>query len=127
MHLWDHNIPQAALTLNIFRPSRINPRLSAEAHLNGHFNFNATPLAPPGTKILIYETPNQQRSWAPHGVDGWYAVPARKHYRCYHIYFPNMRAERIAKTFQFFPNTALSPNSIPSTTQLKRPESSPKR
>ena len=59
MHLWDRNIPQATLTLNLLRQSRINPRLSAEAQLNGPFNFNATPLAPPWTKVLIYDTPNQ--------------------------------------------------------------------
>ena len=104
MHLWNRNIPQATLNLNLLRPSRINQRLLAEAQLNGPLNFNATPLAPPGTKILIYETPDQQRSWAPHGVDGWYIGPARKHYQCYCIYVPNMRAECVAKTFQFFPN-----------------------
>ena len=57
MHLWYHNIPQATITLNLIRSSRINPCVSAEAQLNGPFDFNATPLAPPGTKILIYETP----------------------------------------------------------------------
>ena len=64
MHLWDRNIPQATITLNLLRPSRINPRLSSEAQLNGPFNFNATPLSTPGTKVLIYDTPKQRRSWA---------------------------------------------------------------
>ena len=71
LHLWDRLLPQATLTLNLLRPSRINPRLSAEAQLNGAFDFNRTPLAPPGTKVLIFETPTQRRTWAPHGVDGW--------------------------------------------------------
>ena len=59
MHLWDRNIPQATMTLNLLRPLHINPRLSAKAQLNGPFNFNATPLAPPGTKFLVYETSDQ--------------------------------------------------------------------
>ena len=49
LHLWDRLIPHATLTLNLLRPSRLNPRLSAEAQLNGAFDFNRTPLAPPGT------------------------------------------------------------------------------
>ena len=109
MHLWDRKIPQATLTLNLLLPSRINPRLSAKAQLNGPFNFNATPLAPPGTKVLIHETPDQQRSWAPHGVYDWYIGPELEHYRCYQVYVPTMRAECVAKTVQFFPNNCPVP------------------
>eukprot|EP00957_Ditylum_brightwellii_P152663 11620449-Ditylum_brightwellii.AAC.1 len=50
MHLWDTLIPQALLTLNLMCPSHLNPRLSAEAQMNGAFDFNQTPLAPPGTR-----------------------------------------------------------------------------
>ena len=50
LHLWDRLLAQATFTLNLLRPSRINPRLSAEAQLNGDFNFNRTPLEPPGKK-----------------------------------------------------------------------------
>ena len=72
-----------------------------------------TPLAPPGTKVLIHETPDQRRSWEPHDVDGWYIGPAREHYRCYRVYVPTTRAERVAKTVQFFPITVLFPNYLP--------------
>ena len=109
MHLWDRNIPQATLTLNLLRPSRINPRLSSEAQLNGPFNFNATPLSPPGTKVLIYDTPEQRRSWAPHGVDGGYVGLACEHYWCYRVYVPTTRAKRVAKTVQFFPKNCPVP------------------
>jgi hypothetical protein len=82
MHLWCRLIDQCTQTLNLMRPSRINPRLSAEAQLNGAFDYNKTPLAPPGTKVLIHETPNRRRTWAVHGVDGWYLGGAKDHYRC---------------------------------------------
>ena len=49
LHLWDRLIPHATLPLNLLRPYRLNPRLSSEALLNGDFDFNRTPLAPPGT------------------------------------------------------------------------------
>ena len=38
--LWDCLLPQATVTLNLLHPSRINPRLYAEAQLNGAFDFN---------------------------------------------------------------------------------------
>jgi hypothetical protein len=40
MHLWCRLIPQCTQTLNLMRQSRINPRLSAEAQLNGAFDYN---------------------------------------------------------------------------------------
>lgn len=58
MHLWDRLIPQSILTLNLMRQSRLNPRLSAEAQLNGAFDFNKTPLAPPGTRVIVHEKPS---------------------------------------------------------------------
>jgi hypothetical protein len=48
IHLWCRLIDQCTQTLNLMRSSRINPRLSAEAQLNGAFDYNKTPLAPPG-------------------------------------------------------------------------------
>jgi hypothetical protein len=109
LHLWCRLIQHATTTLNLLRPSRINPKLSAEAQLNGAFDYNRTPLAPPGTKVLVYENPGVRRTWAPHGVDGWYLGGAPEHYRCHRIYVPKTRAERIAKTVEFFPHQCAMP------------------
>ncbi len=109
MHLWCRLIPQCNQTLNLLRQSRLNPRLSAEAQLNGVFDYNKTPLAPPGTKILIHETPNRRKTWAVHGVDGWYIGGAPEHYRCYKVYATKTRAERIARTVEFFPHYGAMP------------------
>ena len=109
MHLWCRLIDQATLTLNLLRPARLNSRLSAEAYLNGAFDFNATPLAPPGTKVLIHETPNRRKTWAVHGVEGWYLGGAREHYRCYRVYASKTRAERVARTVEFFPHYGKMP------------------
>ena len=70
MQLWCRLLQQAELTLNLLRPSRLNPKLSAYAQLEGSFDFNRTPLVPPGVKTLVYETPSQRGSWSPHGVEG---------------------------------------------------------
>ena len=62
MQLWCRVLQQAELTLNLLRLSRLNPKLSAYAHLEGAFDFNRTPLVPPGVKILVYERPSQRGS-----------------------------------------------------------------
>ena len=111
LYLWYLPIPHATLTLNLLRPSRLNPRLSAEAQLDGAFYFNRTPLAPPGTRVIVHKTPDNRRTWAPHGVDGWYLRPAPNHYRCHRVYIPSTRAERIAKTVEFFPHDCPVPSS----------------
>ena len=52
MHLWDRLTPQSVITLNILQPSRRNPNVSAYEALNGKINYDATPLAPPGCKVI---------------------------------------------------------------------------
>ena len=54
---WHKLLEQATLTLNLLRTSRINSLKSAHADLFGDFDFNKTPLAPPGTRALMYEDP----------------------------------------------------------------------
>jgi len=39
MHLWDRLLPQAEMTLNMLRPSRLVPEISAHAHLYGQHNY----------------------------------------------------------------------------------------
>ena len=99
---WCRLLPQAELTLNLLRPSQLNPKLSAYAQLDGTFDFNRTPLAPPGTRAIVHEKPTQRCTWALHGIDGWYIGPALDHYQCYRVWIPSTHAERIADTIQFF-------------------------
>ena len=59
LNLWDELVPQCTLTLNLLRQSRLNPQLSALAHVYGPFNYARTPIAPPGMKILVHERPTE--------------------------------------------------------------------
>ena len=116
LHLWDWLLPQETLTLNMLRPSRINLRLSDDAHLNGIFDFNHTPLAPPGTKVLVFESPTNRWIWDPHGFNSWYIGSAPDHYWCYRVSIPKTHAKRTAKTIHFYRTTAQSqkyPRSLP--------------
>jgi hypothetical protein len=81
MHLWDRLLPQAVITLNMLRISRINPKLSSSTHIDAQYDYNRAPMAPPGTRIIAHETPNHRRTWAPHGQYGCYIGPALEHYR----------------------------------------------
>ena len=112
LQLWDRLMQNATLTLNLLRPSGINSRLSVDAQLNGALELNRTPLAPPGTKVLVYKTPDQQHTWYPHGIDGWYLGSAMEHYRCYQVYIPATRAEHIAKTVQLYPASCAMPTTL---------------
>jgi hypothetical protein len=81
MHLWDIILSQAVMTLNMLRTSRLNPKPLAAKNIFGQYDFNRAPLASPGKRILAHEKPGRKRTWAPHGQDGWYIVPALEHYR----------------------------------------------
>jgi hypothetical protein len=104
MHLWDRILPQAVITLNMIRTSRINPKLSAATHIFGQHDYNRALMAPPGTMLIAHETPGRRQTWAPHGQDGWYTGPALEHYRCYTVLITKTRSSRIAETVKCFPH-----------------------
>jgi hypothetical protein len=52
--LWGHLAPQGELTLNMLRGSILNPKVSALTQLNGHFDFNQTPIVPPDIQVLVH-------------------------------------------------------------------------
>jgi hypothetical protein len=62
MHLWERLLPQAEISLNLLRTSRLHPQLSAAAHLHGLVDYNKTAFAPPGCKIIAHEKPYQRRT-----------------------------------------------------------------
>jgi hypothetical protein len=113
MHLWDRLLPQAVITLNMLRTSRINPKLSASTHIFGQYDFNRALMAPPGTRIIAHETPNRRNTWAPHGQYGWYLGPALEHYRCYTVYITKTRGNRTVETVDFFPEKITLPFPTP--------------
>jgi hypothetical protein len=109
LRLWDRLLPQATISLNPLRQSRINPRVSAYAQLYVHFDFNQAPMAPPGTRVVAHERPQQRASWDHHGVDGWYLGPAPDHYRCYRFHINKTKADIIVDTVEFLPAKVAMP------------------
>ena len=111
LNKWDSLLTQAVITLNLLRTSCLNPKLSAHALLNGLYNFNTTPMAPPGSKILVHEKIALRGTWAAHAVSAWYLGPDLHHYRCYHVYTAETRGERIADTVVWFLTKGRTPMS----------------
>jgi hypothetical protein len=98
---WCRLTNQCDYTINMLRPCRQNPLLSAFEAMEGSFSFDATPMAPPGTEVLIHLKPTRRKSWAFYASNGWYIGPSLKHYRCIQAIMADTGGERITDTFRF--------------------------
>jgi hypothetical protein len=113
LQLWDQLAEQAQDTLNLLRTSRHDPTKSAYEELNGPYDFNKWPMAPPGTKAIIWEAPTRRQSWAPRGIDAWYLGPSKDHYRLYKFYNPETQAIRVNGSAKFYPQHCKLPTLNP--------------
>lgn len=104
MCAWNELIPQAEMTINMVRISPSHPRMSAWEAIHGSYDFDAHPMAPPGTAITIHEKPSQRKSWSKHGVKGFYLGPAMEHYRCYNVWTSHSGTSRVADTVAWHPH-----------------------
>ena len=109
MRFWSYLLPQSEITLNLLRQSRINPRLSAYAQLHGNYNFNSSPMAPPGCEIIAFQPPSQRPSWGYHGVKAWYIQPAMNHYRCIKAIAGETGREMTVETVEYLPHNFRMP------------------
>ena len=110
-HLWCQLLEQIELQVNLIRPSRINQNRSAWEELHGNFDFNATPLAPLGTKGVIYVSPKaRDTTYSDHGKEGWYIGPVFNKYRNYRLYIESTRGIRESNAVEFFPTKLRIPN-----------------
>jgi hypothetical protein len=98
VHLWDQLLPQAEATLNMLRAANAAPNVSAYMYTHGNHDFNAHPFAPLGCAVQLFETPEVQKSWDPHSVNGWYIGTSMEHYRNHKVYCKKTSAERISDT-----------------------------
>jgi hypothetical protein len=101
LHLWDHLLPQAELTLNMLRPSQMMPTISTYAYLWKQHSYNANPFAPLGCKVKTHLVPTIRKSWAPHTASGFYVGNAWDHYWCHEIYISDTRHMRVCNTVFF--------------------------
>ena len=110
LHLWCRILTQCQDTLNMLRTSRLHPHMSSFTHMNGPFDCNATPIAPPRIKTLVYENPQQRKTWAQHGVNACYIGYCPDHYRYHKTYVLATLGEQITHTISFFPHEFAVPS-----------------
>ena len=104
LDLWDKYLEQAEMTLNLVRACGLNIKVSAWAFLRGPWSFTATPIAPLGTKVVVFEDPKTRPSWATHGVDGWYVGPAFNHFHEFTVFIPSTGGYRTTNTLSWYPH-----------------------
>jgi hypothetical protein len=92
---------QTDFTLNMLWPCCQIPALLALEALEGSYSFDATPMAPLGTKVLAHHKPNQRSSWGFQALNVWYISPSLQHYWCIKIIIRNTGGERIMDMFRY--------------------------
>ena len=100
---WDMVLLHADLTLNLLRSARQNSSLYSYAVVFGKFDFAATSLAPPGTKVLVHLKSVQIKTFGVHGISGWYIGPSLDHYQCYACWITDTRRVHHVDTVYLFP------------------------
>ena len=113
---WSHLVRHNVITMNMLRPSRINPCISAYTQVHGIFDFNRTPLAPAGCKVIIRDHTDEHPSWANHGTRSYYLGPAIKQFWSYNVLMDFTKKIRQSNTVDFFPTTSDNPTINPTET-----------
>ena len=62
---WFRLLDQTDISVNIVRPSRQNSLLLAGAAMEGELHFDATPLAPPGSEMMMHQKPARRSRFGP--------------------------------------------------------------
>ena len=100
---WYRLLCQYMITLNLLQDSRVKPSLSEDAYLFGSYDFNKSPIEPPGTRMVVHGKPGNCRSLGHHGTPGWYIGQSLDHYRFVQCYMPVTVILRITYTLQYIP------------------------
>lgn len=108
---WDQT-EQIETVLNMMRPSRINPRLSAYEQLRGAFNWSKYILAPFGISICAYEAPAMRATFGQHCVKGFNLGYSGQHHRCMRIVTLEGHT-RVTDTLAYFPKGYSMPGASP--------------
>ena len=56
-------LTQEFMTLDMLQASRLNPKISAYTYIFGNYDYNTTPISPPGTKVVVNSKPDQRLTW----------------------------------------------------------------
>ena len=95
----DKCLAQMELTLNILHPYEYDLGISAYQGVFGKpYDFMSHPIAPAGSNVLTWDSPDNRGSWADHGTSGIYVGPALNHFRAFYVWVPQTSALRVSST-----------------------------
>ena len=66
---------QCNYMINMLRLNQLNPKLSTFEAFWGTYSFDATSMAPPGTKCYVHIKLQKRASWGYHATTAWYLGP----------------------------------------------------
>ena len=99
----------------MFRTARNDTTKTAYQVTEGEFDWNATPLAPIGTKRMVFIHPDNHNTFAPHCDIGYIVGRAPRHYCLLEFYIPDTRGYRLSCTYRLYPQHCRMPT-IPKNT-----------
>ena len=113
MHLWCQLLPQVELQLLLLRQSRVNPNMSAYAHLYGQHDYNKHPFVPIGMEALVHDKPQMRRTYAEHCRKAFVLGTSIEHYWCWKFWSNNTRSTRVSGAaffkHKYITNPAVTP------------------
>ena len=100
--LWDYNIHQAKITLNLLHILRIHNHRLAYQRLRGTFDYNKTSICPPEHKVVAHISTEKWASWRLWGAKRWYIRPALEYYWCHWVYITEKNPQGSMTQWNFF-------------------------
>ena len=80
LHLWCQIIHQAEWQLLLLQQARVNPTISAYAHVYSTHDYNSSPFVPIGMETLVHDKPKKRRTFAEHFSKLFVVGTSFKHY-----------------------------------------------
>jgi hypothetical protein len=91
----------------------INLNLSAWEQIHRRFDYNRTPFAPSGIKVLIHKPPDKRGTWSDHAIEGWYVGPVFNHYSQHTMYCKKLGGQQTTRTLTWLPYQITMPIATP--------------
>jgi hypothetical protein len=98
---WCQLMTQSNTMLSMMRPCCLKPLLSVHKALERTFMFDAMPMAPLGTDVLVHQEPGGCKTWGYHATKAWYLSHAAAHYRCIPVIMKKTGGKHVRDTFRY--------------------------
>ena len=81
--------------------------------MEGEYHFDATPVATPGSEMLMHEKPNRRKTFGLNTKKAWSTSPCFKHYQIFKGILQSTGAEKMTDTVRFKHHAIIIPQLTP--------------